>query len=478
MTTTQGLGLARDLAERHGQGHLVAGWDSLGEDARTALAEDILAIDWPVVAPWLGEEGAARRSQAARGDRAELEPAVALQPDDGQRRAARAAGEAVLRRGRVAALTVAGGQGTRLGWSGPKGTFPGTPITGKPLFRVFAEQIRRARDRYGVPIRWLIMTSPENDAATRAFLTDNNCFGLPRRDIAIFPQGVHPSIDLASGRILMADRHAIAFNPDGHGGVLRALESSGVLDGMIGLGVEILSSFQIDNPLVRALDPVFIGLHLDAAHSSGEMSSKAVIKSQPEERVGVFARCDGRLRVVEYMDLPEAVAARRDADGGLAFRWGSIAVHLLGTAFVRKLVDPDSGATLPLHGAMRKMPYFDPAIGRRVEPAEPNAIKLETFLFDAIPFAEKSLVLATERREEFAPIKNARGEDSAATSYRMQMERACAWLESAGVRVPRRADGSVDAEIEISPLSASGPEDLEALAALPGEIRPGQRLVI
>lgn len=393
----------------------------------------------------------------------------------------KAEGERLLRSGKVAAFTVAGGQGTRLGWRGPKGTYPATVITGKPLFRVFSEQILASERRYGVVIPWFVMTSPQNDAETRAFFSDNNYFGRRPSDHFFFPQGVVPTLDL-SGKVLLAAKDEPATNPDGHGGSLRALRESGAIDDMGARGIDIVSYFQVDNPMVRVLDPVFIGAHAMASDSSAEMSSKCVTKRDAAEKVGVLCHgpdANGRMvtQVVEYSDLPRALAEKRAPDGRLLFEAGSIAVHVLGRAFIERLTREGDHVGLPWHRALKKTPFIDPANGRRVEPSEPNSVKFETFIFDALLLAEKSLVLETARLDEFAPIKNAHGEDSPESSHRLQTERAAEWLVAHGVRIPRRADGSVDARIEISPLTALESSDL-AHQTLPNEVQPGQDLLL
>lgn len=478
-TTSSRLSELRDRLERHGQAHLLAFHDELAPDAQQRLIEQIEAINF-VELDELIRTLVLTKSEVAMP--ADLEPA-SYYPHDPldpshpwDSVAARARGEELLASGRVAAFTVAGGQGTRLGWSGPKGTFPATVVTGKPLFRVFAEQIVAARRRYGVSIPWYVMTSPQNDAATRAFLEDNNRFGLPAEDIFTFPQGTMPSIGF-DGKLLLAAPDEIASNPDGHGGSFRALRGSGAVEHMALRGIEVISYFQVDNPLVRIFDPVFLGLHAAAPDSSAEMSSKMVAKTAPEEKVGVFCRAAGRTQVVEYSDLPRALAEARNPDGSLRFNAGSIAIHAIGVRFVERLTADRDRFGLPFHRAEKKVPFVDPESGDLVTPDRPNAVKLEAFVFDAIPLAASSIVLETSRVEEFAPIKNADGADSPESSHRLQSERHGGWLESRGVRVPRRADGAVDARIEVSPLTALEPSDLDRVA-LPTYVAPGGEVVL
>jgi len=469
----------RARLERHQQAHLLVGFDALDADRQSALLDQIEAINFEEL------DGLIRELVVGKAEPAPLtsiEPArfYPHDPTDPRRpwdaAAARAAGDELLRAGRVAAFTVAGGQGTRLGWNGPKGTFPATPVTGKPLFRLFAEQIVAARQRYGVSIPWYLMTSPQNDAQTRAFFADNNWFGLPMEDVFTFPQGTMPSIDF-EGRLLLSGPGELATNPDGHGGSIKALRTSGAIEHMAARGIDVISYFQVDNPLVRIFDPVFLGLHAAAVDSSGEMSSKMVPKISPQERVGTFCCVDGRTMVVEYTDLPDRLASERDELGRLRFDAGSIAIHAIGVRFVDRLTADRNRFGLPFHRAEKKVAWYDPRTGRTIEPERANAVKLETFVFDALPLADRSIVYETSRVEEFAPIKNADGADSAQSSFLLQSDRAARWLARHGVDLPTTIDGHVDARLEISPLTALEAEDLVAVK-LPRSVSRGGELVL
>ena len=392
------------------------------------------------------------------------------------RAAARAAGEELLRAGKVAAFTVAGGQGTRLGFDGPKGAYIGAALTGKPLFHCLAEWILAARRRYGSPIPWYIMTSPLNHEETVGFFRAHGYFDLRESDVMFFSQGVLPSLDIKTGHLLLARQSEVATNPDGHGGALRALWHSGAVEDMRRRGVEHLSYVQIDNPLARVIDPVFLGLHASAADSSGEMSSKMVAKSDPAEKVGVFCRAGGKTMVIEYSDLPKDKTEQRRADGSLVFASGSIALHALSVRFLQQL-NQGGELSLPLHRAEKKVPYIDLETGKHVQPAAPNAVKLEAFVFDALPLCTSSIVVEADRIDEFAPIKNADGNDSPLTCRQIQTERAARWLERAGVKVPRDDQGKALCSIEISPLAAMEPEDLQG-QQLPKALQAGEEFVL
>lgn len=469
----------RQRLEAIDQGHLLAFADELDDDGRRRLTERLAAIDLERV-PHLATYALGQDSHDAVP--AQLEPAPYYPANtsspvrEWNREQYRLAGEALIRAGKVAAFTVAGGQGSRLGFDGPKGCYPAGAVTGKSLFQMLAEQVQAAGAKYGVTIPWRLMTSPLNHEPTIAFFKDNNYFGLDPKQIGFFQQGVLPSFDDSTGDMLLAAKDEPATNPDGHGGSLKALYASGAVDELQSLGVEHLSYTQIDNPLVRMIDPVFIGLHAAAPDSSGEMSSKMIAKTDAAEKVGVFCKADGRVRVIEYSDLPDELANQRDEHGGLRYNAGSPAIHVISLEFVRRLNEAKGGFALPLHRAHKKVPHLNIETGELVDPDAPNAIKLETFVFDAIPMCEQSIVLETDRFE-FAPIKNADGNDSPATSYALQTERAAQWLEAAGVRVPRKADGDADCVIELSPMTAIDPNGA-AVARVPQVVASGDRIAL
>jgi len=431
-----------------GQGHVFAFIEGLGAEARARLLAQAAEVDLGEVARLCATLGAGGAGPAL--DLAGLAPAPFQPlPEEGGDAAAwsraRSAGEEALRAGRVAAFTVAGGQGTRLGFPGPKGTFPVTPVLHKPLFQVFAEKIRAAGLRFGRPLHWFIMTSHQNHGATEAFFEEHGWFGLDRRRVHFFRQGRMPAVD-DRGRILLEAPDAIALSPDGHGGSLRALERSGSLDLMAAEGIDTLSYFQVDNPLVRCVDPAFLGWHL---LSGSEMSSKMVPKLYPEEKLGHFCVRGGKLLVIEYSDLPIELQRETDAQGRLRFLAGSIAIHILDREFVRRTAAGD--ARLPWHLARKKIPTLD-ASGRPVKPDKPNGVKFEMFVFDALPLARTPMVIETRRADDFSPVKNAEGVDSPRTCREDQLRQAARWLAAAGMPLTTDSTGLPGLVLEISPL--------------------------
>jgi len=465
----------RGLLAEHHQEHLLAFWAQLSPKQRDSLREQIEELDFTEICDWVANLVKGQTQHPVLHKDFEPAPSCTPEPRDPaeQRKYHQAInlGERMISEGKVAALTVAGGQGTRLGFDGPKGNFPISPIKQKTLFRIFAETIAAVSRRYGATCPWYIMTSPLNHAETQRIFKADNYYGLEPRNVFIFQQGTLPNFAF-DGRILLAEKDQIARSPDGHGGCIRALARRRALADMKKRGIEYISYWQVDNPLVRLFDPLFIGLHaLDGA----EMSSKAVIKTNPKEKVGNFCLVDGKLTIIEYSDLPDHLAEKRRPDGTLAFELGSIAIHMISTSFVEQL--NTEGHSLPLHRAVKKIPHIDPQ-GRRIEPKEPNGVKLESFIFDAVPLAERSIILEIVRSEQFAPVKNATGEDSAEVTRRMMIDRAAAWLEHAGVKVPRKPDGSPDCTLEIAPSFALDRADVAAKRSQVPPIKPGDEVYL
>ncbi|MEA2102023.1 MAG: UDPGP type 1 family protein [Thermodesulfobacteriota bacterium] len=356
-------------------------------------------------------------------------------------------GTKLLASGRVAALIVAGGQGSRLGIKGPKGAVKVSPIRGKSLFQLHAEKILALQRQNRGVIPLFIMTSRVNDAQTRQFFEENRYFGLSKEDVFFFVQGMLPSVT-SQGKFIANREKGLFMNPDGHGGTFSALKKSGCLDIMKQRGIEEIFYFQVDNPLVRVCDPLFLGLH----HAQGaQMSSKVVRKREATEKVGVIARVDQKIRVIEYSDMDDAMRYAKNAEGDMLYWAGSIAIHCIRRDFIEKITA--HGLSLPYHRATKQIPSVDDK-GRTIEL---EGIKFETFIFDALPLASASVTLETLREEEFAPVKNPLGEDSLESAIEMQCREHRRWLLDAGI------DVAPGCSVEISPLFALGPQEIKTL---------------
>ncbi len=434
--------------QQAGQGHVFAFYDQLSPERQADLLADAAEIDLAEISQL--NRTLVQGNAAAGIDLSDLAPAPyeALPQNGGDAAAwseAKRLGEEALRAGRVAAFVVAGGQGTRLGYDGPKGTYPVTPVCKKTLFQVFAEKIRAAGLRYGRPVHWFIMTSHLNHAATEEFFRDHGFFGLAETQVHFFRQGRMPAVGL-DGRILLEEKHRIAMSPDGHGGSLRALQRSGAVDLMAREGIEILSYFQVDNPLVRFIDPAFVGWHLK---NRSEMSSKMVPKAYAGEKVGHFCAQRGKTVVIEYSDLPQPRQQETDAAGRLRFLAGSIAIHLLDRDFIRRMATGLDA--LPFHRADKKIPCLD-AAGLPQKPEKPNGVKFELFVFDALPFAKNPVIIETDRADDFSPVKNAEGLDSPRTCAEDQLRQFARWANAGGANIPLDATGLPPFAFEVSPL--------------------------
>ncbi len=441
---------AKTKLEQHGQRHVLAFWDRLDAAQRAALLAQVEELDLDVL-PWLLEELKTHLAGGAAGAEG-FEPAPVVERAQVPA-GAREEGEAALRAGRVGVLLVAGGQGSRLGYDGPKGCYPVGPVSGATLFEVHARKVLALTRTYGAAVPLYIMTSEANDASTRAFFEEHGYFGLQAADVRFFRQGMWPAVS-GDGRLVLDAPGHLFMSPDGHGGILEAMRRHGVLADMRGRGLESLFYFQVDNPLVEVADPAFIGLH---RRHGADVSVKVCAKRDPDEGLGVVVTRGGRPAIVEYTELTGAQKQARRADGRLEYLFGSVAIHV----FALDFLEAAAGRRLPLHIAHKKVPTCD-AEGRTVKPQAPNAYKFEKFIFDVLPEAARSLNLEFAREEEFSPVKNAEGADSPATTRRDMVRKFARWMEAAGVAVPRGADGEPAMLIEIDPCYALDAEQLAA----------------
>ena len=444
-----------------GQGHAWDRLESLAPPARAHLEAQLARLDLDL----LRRLARLLRAPAASAPRSfeppELFPLRHSAEQSAHVRRAQAVGEELLRAGRVGFVLVAGGQASRLGFEAPKGAYPIGPVTGRTLFAFHAQRLRAAARRFRVRTPWYVMTSPANDAETRAYFAQHGTFGLDPADVFFFAQDMLPALD-EEGRVLFSAQDELFLAPNGHGGCLLGLSSSGALDDMRGRGLSELSYFQVDNPLVRPADALFLGLH----HAAGAgMSSKVVAKRDAAEKVGVLGRVDGQMGCIEYSDLPGELREAREPDGALRFRAGNIAVHALSVDFVARLTR--GGLELPWHLARKRMSVVE-ADGRTVER---TGVKFETFVFDALAHSQPSLVLEVERSEEFSPVKNKSGEDSPASCRADLCRMYARWVRAAGLPLPP-ADAEGMHPLEVDPLCAETQDEFLARQGLCPDVRP------
>lgn len=454
----------RSRLSAHRQCHLLQWWEHLNDQDRGQLLAQLESIDFPLINRLFRSEHEECSSGGDRAARAVPPTQLISQPrtdaDREQWRQATARGEELLRDGLVGAILVAGGQGTRLGFDKPKGMFPIGPVSQRSLFQVFCEQLLARGRRAGAVIPYFVMTSDATHEDTVAFFKEHHFFGLKPHDVYFFRQGKLPAVDDQTGQILLADQHEIALSPDGHGGMVKALRTAGLLDEMRDRGIETLYYHQVDNPTAIVCDPAFLGLH--EMHQS-DMSTKVVNKVSAEEKMGVLVSIDGQTQIIEYSDMPVERTREVEPDGTLRFRAGNTAMHVIRRGYLQELVD--QGRDLPYHRAHKPVPYLAPS-GERIhpEPTAKNAYKFEQFIFDILPMAKTALVVEADRAIEFNPVKNQSGADCPDTSRAAICRQNRDALRTVGAHV---AD---DALVEISPLLHLHERGLAA------KINPGQAI--
>jgi len=434
-------GIATKVLSENGQGHVLQFWDRLCPDERAALLQQIERLDFPSIA----RMKQLMSSQTVVSEQSAFSPVEVLRPSADERARAGGVGEEALRKGGVGVILVAGGQGSRLGFDGPKGCFPIAPLSNGTLFEIHCRKVLALERRHGCAIPLYIMTSAENNDATVGFFRKNSNFGLSGERVKFFKQGMWPALD-SSGRIVLDRPNHIFMSPDGHGGTLSALLDNGMLDDMKRRNIGSLFYFQVDNPMVEIADPVFIGLHLER---KAEMSVKVCGKRDPEEGLGVVVMREGRASMVEYTELTREQKHARSAGGELKYNAGSVAIHVFSTAFLKK----EASAQMPIHVAHKKVPYCD-STGLTIKPEKPNAYKFEKFIFDALPHAERTVILDFMRSDEFSPVKNAVGDDSPETVRRDMIGKWARWLGECGFLVPMDKAGIPSCKIEIDPCFA------------------------
>ena len=445
----------REKVKKAGQEHIFRFWDELDKKSQERLILQIQAIDFELMHS-LKEKYLNNSDQNLSNVGLEPIEIIPIPTTESQRITAdhaKKTGEQLIANGKVAALLVAGGQGTRLGFNGAKGKYKAGPISGKSLFNMHAEQLLALNRKYKTTTPWFIMTSEVNHKESIQYFEENEFFGLNSEDIFFFVQKMIPAMD-NKGRFFLDKMDHIFCNPNGHGGTLFALKENNCLDEMRNRGIEEIFYFQIDNVLTRICDPVYIGYHHLA---KAEMSAKVISKENPYEKVGVVGKLDGKVSVIEYSDLPKEAMEARDPDGKLKYRGGSIGIHLIRRDFVEEITK--SEFSLPYHVAHKKINYLD-GQGNLIEPEIPNGYKFEMFVFDALPFTKNCVIMEIKREEEFSPIKNAAGNDSVVTARRDMMNYYARMLQQTGIDVPFDESDNLIGELEISPLFAMDAENL------------------
>ncbi len=393
------LNQAKEKLTACGQTQLLNWYDTLTEHEQDALLEQIADLDLnllDVFADYLNEGEAERGTLAPLGALTLSEIAENFAKFD-------AAGLDAIRQGKVGAVLLAGGMGTRLGFDKPKGMFD--IGVNKPLyiFECLIRNLLEVVDRAGAYVPLFIMTSEKNDEDTRAFFKEMNYFGYNAEYVHFFIQEMAPAVD-ENGNILLEEKGRIAASPNGNGGWYSSMIKAGLQPVLNKEGIEWLNVFAVDNVLQRIADPVFVGATILSGATSG---SKVVSKSAPEERVGVLCLEDGTPSIVEYYEMTEEMINSREPDGRLSYNYGVILNYLFRTDHLERI----AGNNMPIHVVHKKVPYINEN-GDLVKPKKENAYKFETLVLDMIHMQEKCLSFEVDRQREFAPVKNATGVDS------------------------------------------------------------------
>ena len=387
--------------KRIGQEQVLRYWGVLNESEKKSLEAQVRGTDWSVL-----ENLAHPENLSGKG---KIEPIAGLRAKEIEARRGEffALGKEAIRKGKVGAVLLAGGQGTRLGTDAPKGTFD-IGVT-RPLY-IFQQQIENlleVTNECGAYVPLYVMTSEKNNDETVAFWKEKNYFGYPAQYVRFFKQDMAPAVDL-SGKVILEGKAKIALSPNGNGGWYSSLARCGLLSEIRSRGIEWLNAFAVDNVLQRIADPVFVGACIAEGVNCG---SKVVCKAEPHEKVGVLCLEDGKPNIIEYYELTEEMANARDEKGDLQYIYGVILNYL----FRLEKLDEVADAKIPVHVVKKKVPYLSEA-GELVKPQTENGYKFETLILDMIKLMETCLPFEVVREREFAPIKNRTGVDSVETA--------------------------------------------------------------
>ncbi len=399
-----------NVLKEHGQEHIFEAYQKLDDTGKEKLAAQIERIDWSIV------EMAGHKELAQ--ERGKLEPLSALEVTEIEQNKVKYEGIGLdaIRAGKVGAVLLAGGQGTRLGSDGPKGKY-NIGLT-KEVF-IFERLIRNlldVTDKAGCFVPLYVMTSDKNHEETTAFFEEKQYFGYPKDFVKFFKQEMAPSVDF-QGKLYMESADSLSLSPNGNGGWFYSMAVTGVLKDVKARGVEWLNIFAVDNVLQRIADPVFVGATIDSGCVSG---AKVVRKADPEEKIGVLCLEDGRPSIVEYYEMTEEIINSREADGELSYNFGVILNYLFRVDQLEEIANQK----MAVHVVEKKIPYMDEK-GELVKPESPNGYKFELLVLDMIHMFPNCLSYEVVRDYEFAPIKNKTGVDS--------VESARALLQKNGV---------------------------------------------
>ena len=377
----------RHKLKKYNQEHLLNFYDEMEENKQNKLLEQIENIDFELIKSLYDKTKDGIKNEDANIEPIDFIDKYKLNEDY---KYYEEIGEKAIKAGKLAVVTMAGGQGTRLGHNGPKGTYDIGLDSHKSLFELLLDYIKEQNAKYNVQIPWFIMTSKENNEATIDFFKKNKYFGY-EKNIFFFIQGQLPMID-TEGKILIGEDYLIKEAADGHGGVYESLVKSGMVEKMKQLGVEWVFIGGVDNCLVKMVDPVLMGIAIDKGVTA---AGKSVVKANPHEKVGAFCKKNGKPSVVEYSEITDEMAEATDENGELLYGESHILCNLFNISAIERM----GSEPLPYHSAFKKATYIDKD-GNKVVPTSPNAFKFEAFLFDAFGEVDDMAILRVKREEE------------------------------------------------------------------------------
>lgn len=392
----------------YGQEQVLDRYNFLDDNKKQKLIKQIKNIDFDQIQELFTEKDKKIDDKACRITNIEYVDKSKLSKEEYERY--NEIGTKIIQEGKYAVVTMAGGQGTRLGYVAPKGTFKIGGGIDKSLFEALSDTIKEAREKYNTSIPWYIMTSRENNNATEKFFEKNDFFNLPYEDVKFFKQGELPMLD-TNGKLMLDETGIIKLAADGHGGVFEALSKNGYIEDMKKRNIEWIFISGVDNVLAGLVDPIAVGL---SVVNNTLATGKSVVKRNPSEKVGVFCKKNGRPYVIEYTEITDDMANAKDKNGELLYGES----HILTNLFNIKALEDISKNKLPYHSAFKKAKYMDKN-GEIIKPEKPNAYKFEAFIFDAFESLDDMSILRVKREDEFAPLKNAEGEDSPDTARQL-----------------------------------------------------------
>lgn len=393
---------AKELLEKNNQSHLLEYFDELNDDQKEHLLEQISEIDFDLIKLIENAD-----TPDERGVITPLDAEVSIKEIEENADKFRAKGVEAIKEGKVAALLLAGGMGTRLGSDKPKGMYNIGETKDVFIFEMLIRNLMDVVDEVGVWVPLYIMTSEKNDKDTREFFEEKNYFGYNKDYVKFFKQEMAPACDF-DGKIYLERKDRISTSPNGNGGWFISFNKAGLLDEAKAKGIEYINLFAVDNVCQRMVDPLFVGAMLDGGYVS---ASKVVSKAAPEEKVGVLCLEDGKPSIVEYYELTEEMRYETLPDGSLAYKDGVILNYL----FSIKALEENMHNNLSTHVVKKKIECLDEN-GNAKKPETENGYKFETLVLDMIHDMDNCLAYEVVREKEFAPIKNKTGVDSVDTA--------------------------------------------------------------